>query len=248
VDGDGDIDLFMTHLVQETNTLFLNDGHGMFEDATIRSGLGTPSWAFTSWGTTFIDYDNDGWLEMMVANGAVRVIEAQANQGNPYPFHQPNQLFHNLGDGHFEEVTARAGPVFALSEVSRALATGDLDNDGDPDVLLINNAGPARILLNQVGQDYPWLGLRLLDREGKRDLLGARALVRRKGHPDLWRRSRSDASFAASNDARILFGLAAETAIDHLEIHWPDGKSETFPIPPLGRYTTLRQGQGRSTS
>ncbi len=247
VDGDGDIDLFMTHLTRETNTLYLNDGQGMFEDATVKTGLGTPSWPYTSWGTAFFDYDNDGWLEMMIANGAVKVIEAQANEKEPFPFHEPNQLFHALGGGRFEEVTDRAGPVFALSEVSRALATADFDNDGDPDVLLINNAGPARILLNQVGQEQPWVGLRLLDAAGKKDALGARAMLTLKGGRRLWRRVRTDGSFAASNDPRILFGLGSSEGIEALQIDWPDGKTETFPAPPPRRYSILRQGQGRST-
>ncbi|MEE8522364.1 MAG: VCBS repeat-containing protein, partial [Thermoanaerobaculia bacterium] len=99
VDGDGDDDLFMTHLVRETNTLYLNDGHGNFYDATVESGLAVPSLGHTSWGTAWLDYDNDGRLEMMIANGAVRVIEKLANAGDPFPFHETNQLFWNAGAG-----------------------------------------------------------------------------------------------------------------------------------------------------
>ncbi len=117
-DRDGDEDLFMTHLVTETNTLYVNDGTGMFEDATSRVGLGPPSLRYTSWGTHWLDYDNDGWLDIFVANGAVRVIEELARQGDPFPFHETNQLFRNLGNGRFEDVTAAAGPAMALSEVN----------------------------------------------------------------------------------------------------------------------------------
>ena len=245
-DGDGDDDLFMTHLVRETNTLFLNDGSGLFEDATIETGLGVPSWSHTSWGTAWFDYDNDGWLELMIANGAVKVIEELANAGDPYPFHETNQLFHNRGDGTFEEVTSTAGKVFERSEVSRAIAVGDLDNDGDPDVLLVNNNGPARLLINAVGQDRHWLGLRLLDSEGKRDQLGARVALHRPEQKPLWRRSRSDGSFAAANDPRVLIGLADRTGPVRVDVHWPDGRAERFDKIPIDRYTSLRQGGGRS--
>ena len=233
----------MTHLVRETNTLFVNDGTGMFEDATIQTGLGPPGWAYTSWGTAWFDYDNDGWLEMMVANGDVRVIEALANAGDPYPFHQPNQLFHSLGDGRFEEVTARAGEIFELSEVSRALGVGDLDNDGDVDVLLVNNNGPARILLNTVGSERHWLGLRLLGASG-RDMLGTRVALLRAGKSPLWRRVRTDGSFATSNDPRLLFGLGADTAVEAVRVHWPSGRIEEWRGLPVDTYTTLREVPG----
>ncbi|MFQ5653829.1 MAG: FG-GAP repeat domain-containing protein, partial [Planctomycetota bacterium] len=140
-DGDGDEDLFMTHLTDETNTLYLNDGSGYFDDYSFETGLGVASRAFTGFGTAWFDFDSDGWLDLLIANGAVKTIEALAAAGDPYPLHQKNQLFHNLGNGRFEEITSRAGRVFSLSEVSRGAAFGDLDNDGDPDVLVMNNAG-----------------------------------------------------------------------------------------------------------
>jgi hypothetical protein len=252
-DGDGDDDLFMTHLVRETNTLYLNDGHGMFHDATVETGLAVASLPHTSWGTAWLDYDNDGRLEMMIANGAVRVIEALANAGDPFPFHETNQLFWNTGAGadgatRFEEVTGKAGKVFELSEVSRALAAGDLDNDGDTDVLLVNNNGPARLLINAVGQDRHWLGLKLVGRDGRRDQLGARVELLGDGGPSLWRRSRTDGSFAAANDPRVLFGLGDRAAPAVLRVHWPDGTVERWDGVAVDRYTTLRQGTGKSAA
>ncbi len=252
-DGDGDDDLFMTHLVRETNTLFLNDGHGMFRDATVESGLGVASLPHTSWGTSWLDYDNDGLLDLMIANGAVRVVERLATAGDPFPFHEPNQLFRNLGPDpskpggsiRFEEVTASAGKVFELSEVSRALASGDLDNDGDTDVLLVNNGGPARLLINTVGQERHWLGLRLVDEDGKRDLLGARVEVRRQDRPSLWRRARTDGSFAAANDPRVLIGLGDSAGPVDVDVHWPDGTVERWQDVEIDRYVTLRQGSGK---
>ena len=246
VDGDGDDDLFMTHIVGETNTLFLNDGAGMFADATIGSGLGAPSWSHTSWGTAWLDFDNDGWLDLVIANGAVRVIEDLANTGDPFPFHETNQLFRNRGDGTFEDITPKAGATFERSEVSRSIAVGDLDNDGDHDLLLVNNSGPARLLINTVGQDRHWLGLRLVGRERKRDMLGARVALMRPGKPPLWRRSRSDGSFAAANDPRVLFGLGDRTAPADVRVHWPGGGVEHWSGLEIDRYTTLHQGSGRS--
>ncbi len=247
-DGDGDDDLFMTHIATETNTLYRNDG-GLFDDHTRKAGLGLPSRSFTGFGTTFFDVDNDGWLDLLVANGAVKTIEKLARAGDPHPLHQTNQLFLNLGGGggaaRFEEVTARAGKVFALSEVSRGAAFGDVDNDGDADVLVVNNNGRARLLLNRVGQDRSWLGLRLVDENG-RDAYGARVACVPANKPTLWRRPRADGSYCSSNDPRVLFGLGDETAIQTVRVHWPDGRSEEWDWrqESINGYHTLVRGSG----
>ena len=246
-DGDGDDDLFMTHLVSETNTLFLNDGQGMFEDASIESGLGVRSWSHTSWGTAWFDYDNDGWLELMTANGAVKIIEELANAGDAFPFHEKNQLFRNISGGaHFQDMSDHGGKVFELSEVSRAVAVGDLDNDGDTDALLVNNNGPARLLINTLGQDNHWLGLRLVGTRGKRDMQGARVALLRPGKPPLWRRARTDGSFAAANDPRVLFGLGATKTRVDVRVHWPDGSVEQWDKMEIDHYATLEQGSGKN--
>ena len=248
-DGDGDLDLFMTHLNQETNTLYLNDGGGMFADASAASGLGAPSLAYTGFGTAWIDYDNDGWLDLLVANGAVTRILALVRRGDPFPLHQPNQLFRNRGGAgggpRFVEVTAEAGEVFTLSEVSRGAAFGDVDDDGDVDVLLTNNSGPARLLVNQVGSARPWVGVEPVLADRPRVAYGARAAVLRRGRPELWRRVRPEGSFASSNDPRILFGLGDDPEIEGVRVVWPDGSREDFHGVPLRRYTRLVQGTGR---
>ncbi len=243
-DNDGDEDLFMTHLKSEKNTLYTNDGTGFFKDASLEANLAVSSLPFTAFGTRFFDYDNDGWLDLFVANGEVRTIEALARRGDPYPLHQPNQLFRNLGDGRFQEVTREAGSVFRLSEVSRGAAFGDVDNDGDTDVLLFNNNGRTRLLLNRVGTGSRWLGLRLEGRESNRDALGAWVGVFRKGKKALWRRVRTDGSYAASNDPRLLVGLGDSADVVRVRAQWPSGLVEEWTGIEPGRYVTLSEGSG----
>ncbi len=243
-DGDGDEDIFMTHLLRETNTLYRNEGQGTFVDATDEAGLGSPSWPYTSFGTVFFDYDNDGALDLLVASGSVRVLNELEAAGDPFPFHQKNQLFHNRGNGRFVDVTAIAGAVFQHSEVSRGLAWGDIDNDGDADVVLTNNGGRTRLLINNVGQQSHWLGLRLVAGKPQRDQQGARLALRRKGRSTLWRRVDSGGGFAVANDPRILIGLGDSPQVDGLEVIWPDGWRENFSAE-ADRYTTLVRGRGK---
>jgi enediyne biosynthesis protein E4 len=241
-DGNGTEDIFLTHLTREKSTLFYNRGGGYFEDRSVEVGVAAPSIPFTGFGTAFLDYDNDGWLDIVAANGAVHLIEELRSKGDPFALHQRKQLFHNNGNGHYDDVTPKAGAAFALSEVGRGLAVGDLDNDGGIDFVVNNNNGPLRIFQNQVGGKAAWLGLRLL--AGKRDAYGARVELKRNHAPTLWRRVRADGSYLSANDPRLLIGLGAQTQIDSLDVHWPDGTTERFPVPSLRRYTTLVQGSG----
>jgi hypothetical protein len=247
-DGDGDEDIFLTHLSNETNTLYRNDGHGGFFDATAAFALGAPSWSYTAFGTAWLDYDGDGWLDLFVANGEVRRIREQVEAGDPHPLRQPNQLFRNLRGLGFEEVTAKAGAVFELSEVSRGAAVGDLDNDGDPDIVVTNNNGPVRLLLNQ-SPPRSWLGVRALLGDPGRDALGARLALELSGGRTLWRRVRSDASFSSANDPRVLFALPADaggavSSPQDLTVYWPDGSVERWHGLTANRYHTLRRGEG----
>ena len=245
-DADGDDDLFMTHIATETNTLYVNDGSGLFEDRSTRAGLGPPSLPYTGFGTAWFDFDNDGWLDLLVANGEIRTQEALVRANDPFPLHQPNQLFRNLGTGRFAQVSSEAGSGFELSEVSRGAAFGDVDNDGDADVLVTNNNGPARLLINNVGQRNRWVGLRLVGGPGGRDMLGARVGVFRAEGSVLWRRARADGSYASANDPRVLVGLGAAASISRVRVVWPSGRVEEWPDVDVDRWTTLTEGTGQS--
>ncbi|MCB1034328.1 MAG: CRTAC1 family protein [Acidobacteria bacterium] len=245
LDNDGDPDLFLTHLDRETNTLYLNDGRGNFDDASIASGLAAPSLESTGFGTGFLDLDNDGWLDLLSVNGAVKVIEELALAGDPFPLHQPNQLFKSIEGRRFVEVTGEGGPAFFRSEVSRGLAFGDLDDDGDTDVVITQNGGPARLLLNRKGQDAGWVGLRLVGAAGG-DLPGARATITAGGRTAV-REVRTAGSYASASDPRLLLGLGPEApASVQVEVLWPDGSGpqrEVWNSVPTGRYTTLVRGR-----
>ena len=292
-DGNGAPDIFLSHLVREHNTLYLNDGEGLFADRSREGGLVDPSWPMTGFGTVPLDYDGDGVLDLFVANGAVRRIESQVEAGEPHPLRMENQLFRGLGGGRFEAVPAAEREHPVLSEVSRGLAVGDLDNDGDPDLVITNNGGRARVLLNRRPAGGAWLGVRLVasigaadasaNRAGENDRMpagtrvaprAAREPVRapvggrsdgRLAHPvegsgapilDVygarariagqggWQWARTDGSYAAASDPRLLFPLTGDSAPATVEVVWPDGSIEEFPGVEPNRYHQLRRGAG----
>jgi hypothetical protein len=254
-DNDGDEDLFVTELTGQGANLFVNDGSGIFTDQSAASRLRVATLPSTGFGTAWIDVDNDGWLDLLTINGAVTAIGELVRRHDPFPLHQRKQLFRNLGNGQFEEVSARAGAVFQVSSTGRGAAFGDIDNDGDTDVVVASNDGPVQLLMNQIGQRHHWIGLRLVGEvtgwrvtasaeRPVRDMLGARVSVTSGGRT-LWRRARSDGSYASANDPRVLVGLGSSTSVSEVRVIWPDGRTETFSGLPIDRYTTVKEGTGR---
>jgi len=250
-DNDGDEDILVTNLAKEGCALFVNEGKGNFYDAAAEFGLLQPTFPYTGFGTQWFDYDNDGFLDLFIANGAVTIMESL--RVTRYPFNQINQLFHNDGK-RFREITAKAGPAFALSEVSRGAAFGDVDNDGDIDIVVTNNNGPVRLFLNETNSQlrHHWLQVRLEASQGNRYGMGARVEARRGGTGGsetrpfkLVRRVHTDSSYLSANDVRVHFGLGESPRVDAILVHWPDGSREVWDKIPTDRMVTLRQGTGR---
>ncbi len=241
-DNDGDEDVFLTHLTGQYTTLYVNEGRLQFSDRSLMAGLAGPSRAMTGFGAGWVDVDNDGWLDLLAVNGTVSAVEALLSAGDPFPYHQPKQLFQNNHNGTFRDASAQGGAALAESDVARGAAFGDVDNDGDTDVLVTQIDGPTRLLINTIGSRQHWLGVRLLT--GRRDALGAVAVLKREGEHPLMRRAHTDGSYLSASDPRILFGLGQIARPGVLEVRWPDGRLERFRDLGVDRYVTLTQGQG----
>jgi hypothetical protein len=242
-DGDGDEDLFITNIAGETFVLYTNDGHGVFQDARVAAGLAAPTAGMTGFGAGWFDYDNDGWLDLFVANGAVNTIDAQ--RGEPLPLRMKNQLFHNTGTARFAETSAAAGAAFARADVGRGAAFGDIDNDGDVDIVVTNNGGPVRLLLNQTRASHHWLEVSVRQDQGNRLGIGARIGVERAGKPTLWRRVRTDGSYLSSSDVRVHVGLGNGAQVSAVAVEWPDGTRERWTRIAADRRVELRRGTGQ---
>jgi len=244
VENDGGLTVLVTNLSREGATLFRSDGKGLFDDVSTQYGLGEATFNSTGFGVQFFDYNNDGLLDLFIANGAVTLVESQ--RGTPYPFAQTKQLFHNEGkDRRFREVTDLAGPAFQLMEVSRGAAFGDIDNDGASDIVVNNNNGQARLLHNEVGSRQHWLQVRLEGAKSNRFGIGARVGAVADGQEPVWRRVHTDGSYESANDVRVHFGLGTKTDIRAVLVQWPDGSNESWNNIQPDRIVTLRQGSGR---
>jgi hypothetical protein len=239
-DNDGDDDLVMTELTGQGFNLYVNEGGGRFRDRGAASGLGPASTPYTGWGIAWFDFDNDGWLDAFSANGTI--IELEGHEHVAFPYDQRRLLFQNLGNGRFANVTDKAGAAFTSSDSGRGAAFGDVDNDGDMDILVGNDAGPARLLINSIGNRRHWIGLRLVGQAGRRDMLGARVGVTTTDGRTLWRRVRSDGSYASANDPRVLIGLADQGAPVRAQVQWPDGRTEELSGLAVDRWHTVVQG------
>jgi len=245
-DEDGDEDIFVTHLRGEKSTLYRNDGTGLFDDVTVLTGLAQASLPFTAFGTHWFDYDNDGHLDLFSANGEVRVLEELRDKA--FPYGQRNQLFHNDG-AQYRDVGSRAGPSFGLAEASRGAAFGDIDNDGDIDIVVANANGPARLLLNQIGAGRHWLKIRLEGVKSNRDGHGALVSLVREGKPPIIRHAATDGSYLSANSSWLHFGLGGESDLmSHpllrVEVKWPDGSQESLIVTKPDLAITLREGEG----
>lgn len=241
-DNDDDEDLLVTNLTKEGSTLYRNSGKGFFSDASIEFSLAQPSLMFTGFGVAWFDYDNDGWLDLFTANGAVTKMPSL--RGQPFPFHQRNQLFHNEVGQSFREIKPAFVPALQLSEVSRAAAFGDIDNDGDVDCVVTNNNGLARLLLNESISRNHWVAF-VLRSKNNRSEFGSIIIVQAKGQIPLRRRVQTDGSYLSASDSRVFFGLGKAETLDSVIVLWPDRSRESFARVRLNQLNVLQQGQGK---
>ena len=243
IDDAGTLAILVTNLAREGATLF-RGAKGVFEDVSSLHGLAAPTFAFTGFGTQWLDYDNDGRLDLFVANGAVTIVESQRSA--PYPYTQHNQLFHGAGTGQkFVEMTSAAGEALQRLEVSRGVAIGDVDNDGGVDVLVTNNNGPVRLLHNAIGSGQHWLEVRLEGVKANRFGIGARVGLVRDGQDTVWRRVHTDSSYLSASDVRGHFGLGNNPHIRGLLVEWPGGPTEHWDHIEADTLVTLKQGTGK---
>jgi hypothetical protein len=239
-DASGNESIFVTNLMREGATLYRNRGHGEFDDATATLGLYQPTVPYTGFGAGWFDYDNDGRPDLFVANGAVTIVESL--RGSLYPYSQRNVLLHHEG-ARFRDTSMEAGPPFQAAEVGRGAAFGDLDNDGGIDIVVTNNNGPARLLLNQVSHRGHWIEVRLQGVKSNRDGIGARVALLSKDHKPRWNRVHSDGSYLSASDLRAHFGLADKTDFQIL-VEWPSGLKELFDRVQIDSVVTFREGTG----
>ncbi|NKB71312.1 MAG: hypothetical protein GKR89_29920 [Candidatus Latescibacteria bacterium] len=237
-DGDGDPDLFVTNFSDETNTLYRNDGRATFTDVTDQTGLGQPSLPYLGFGTVLFDGDNDGDLDLYVANGHVEDKAHLRDQRLTYA--QTDQYFENTATGAFADASASSGPALAQKYVTRGVAKGDYDNDGDIDLLLTNSNGPAQLLRNDLPPANHWLTLKLVGTADNRDAVGA--VVRLTCDERVLTRSIvAGGSYLTASDTRLHFGLGPCAAIDQVDIRWPNGTRQQLGPMATRQFLLIEQ-------
>jgi hypothetical protein len=244
-DADGRLDLVITNLDFETHTLHRGIQQGLFAHATTEAGIGFATLPFVGFGVSFFDADNDGRLDIAIANGHVMDNAPQFRSGAAYA--QRRLLFQNTTGRRFVEIGRKAGSGFALEKVGRGLATGDIDNDGDLDLLVTNNGQTAELLRNEGGDNANALIIRLIGGKGNRDAIGARVRVT-TGSRTQMRDVKAGSSYLSQNDLRLHVGIGTASQADRIEILWPSGDSETVHNVGANRLVTIRQDEGMTSS
>jgi hypothetical protein len=242
-DQDGWQDLFVTNVDQEMYSIYRNNHDLTFDDVAGSTGLGRLTRLMSGWGVKFFDYDNDGNVDLFIANGHPDdKIEAHSSH---VMYREPLLLFHNNGRSGLENVSPSAGPVFSQSFAARGMAVGDFNNDGALDVLVAVNGGAPVLIKNVAATDNHWLGVRLIGKQANRDAIGAR-ITWQAGDLKRSRLKIGGGSYLSSHDPREVLGIGKRAKIDKLEIRWPQpsGRLETFMDVPIDRYITIVEGAG----
>jgi enediyne biosynthesis protein E4 len=238
---DGWVDIFVANIDEEVFSLYQNNKDETFTDVAMQDGIGMATRWMSGWGMKFLDYDNDGELDLMFANGFPDDLVGEFSKQITYK--QPLLLFRNVG-GKFQNVSDDSGPVFHKSFPSRGLAIGDFNNDGGIDVIVNNNDEAPILLQNNVGRLNHWLGVRLVGKKCNRDAAGARVTYQ-AGDLKRERMKINGGSFLSSHDPRVVLGIGARTKIDWLEVKWPQpsGAVEKWTDLPVDRYITITEGE-----
>jgi enediyne biosynthesis protein E4 len=239
-DGDGWLDIARTNFSEQVTSLYRNYGNGAFEDASIKAGLGVNR-KYLGFGVGFLDFDNDGWKDLFVANG--HVYSQIANQKLHITYKQPKILYRNLGNGRFEDVSQQAGPAIRTDNIARGCAFGDFDNDGDVDVVINNLDAPPTLLRNDGGNRNNSIVVKCLGTRSNRSGIGTRVRVT-TGERSQIDEVMSGSSYYSQNDFRLHFGLGKATRVDTLEIAWPSGLKETLRSLSANQFITVRETKG----
>jgi enediyne biosynthesis protein E4 len=238
-DNDGWLDIFITHLDLEAHTLYHND-HGVFAES-YKSGIGRATLPFVGFGATFLDYDNDGLLDLAVANGNVLDNAGHFREGATY--RQRKLLFHNEGNGAFREIGQSAGPALAREMVGRGVATADFDNDGYLDLMVTNNGAEPELLHNEINNPNKAVIIRTVGTRSNRDGIGARLMLTVGSNTQI-REIKAGSSYLSQSDLRPHFGLRLASQVDRLEIRWPSGIVDAVIGLPANHIFTVVEGKG----
>ena len=246
VDGDGAFDLYITHLTEELHAFYRQGPRGLFSDQTAAAGLANTRWRSTGFGALFADFDLDGNLDLVQANGRVKFTTGPSTDPKDYwsVYRERNQLFGGDGRASFTDISPSSPALCGTPAVWRSLAAGDLDNDGAMDLVATRVDGAARVLRNVAPRRGHWLSVRAVEPAlGARDAIGAEIIVSTP-QKKRWAAIVPSQSYLASCDPRAHFGLGDATAVDSIEVLWPDGSSELFPGGVVDRLVVLRHGTG----
>jgi hypothetical protein len=239
--GLGRMDIIVTHLDQQLARLYQNAGDGTFDDATFRAKMSYDTFHLSGFGTRFMDYDNDGLQDLFIANGHVLDNIERYHAGTRYA--EPKSMFRNIGRGVFQNVSDALGKDFQLPRVSRGVAVGDFDNDGDLDILVSNNGGAPQLFRNDGGNANHWIELFLIGVKSNRDAVGARVEIT-SGDLLQYEQRKGGMSYQSAQDPRLHFGLGAHLRVDSIVVRWPSGTITRLANIPADRIITVKEGEG----
>ncbi len=239
-DGDGWLDIARTNFSEQVTTLYHNYGNGAFEDASIRAGLGVNR-KYLGFGVGFFDFDNDGWKDLLVANG--HVYSQIADRKLHLNYKEPKVLYRNLGNGRFEDVSWKVGSAIREENLGRGCAFGDFDNDGDVDVLINNLDGPPTLLRNDGGNKNNWIMIKCVGTRSNRSGIGTRVRVTSNERSQIGE-VMSGSSYYSQSDLRLHFGLAKATKVSSIEVSWPSGLKESFKDVPANQLLVVQETKG----